>query len=142
MLRRDKVDYDIIGWDWFSDMGFMADAKLFDGTSLVDKLKTFNKPIFLAEVNQRPEGSGGQQGMPEQKQADFISKMAEWAYNSGIVRGFMVLELTDVPNTGADFTDYYGLVAAAKNSSGMGIPGEPRQAYDVYKEIISKYPAE
>jgi len=141
MLQRDKVDYDIIGWDWFSDMGLMGERKLTDGTLLIDKLKTFNKPIFLAEVNQRPEGDGGQKGMPEEKQADFIGKMAEWAYNSGAIRGFLVLELTDVSNTGANFTDYYGLVEAAESSAGVGIPGKPRQAYDVYKKIISKYPA-
>lgn len=138
-LQGDKVDYDIIGWDWFSDMGMMSERKLTDGTLLIDKLNSFGKPVIIAEVNQRPEGDGGQKGMPEQKQADYIDKTAEWAYTSGKIKGFIVLELMDVVNTGKNFTDYYGLVETQKTGNNTGIPGEPRKAYDVYKEIIAKY---
>lgn len=138
-LEKDKIDYDIIGWDWFSDMGLMSEKKLTDGTLLIDKLISFNKPVILAEINQRPEGEGGQKGMPEQKQADFIEKTAEWAYSGGQIKGFIVLELMDVVNTGKDFTDYYGLVETQKTGKNTGIPGQPRKAYNVYKEIIAKY---
>jgi hypothetical protein len=137
-LQKDNIDYDIIGWDWFSDMGLMGEKKLADGTPLIDKLRSFNKPIILAECNFRPEGENGQKGQPEAKQADFIQKMADWAVIEKL-EGFIVLELFDTPNSGKGYTDYYGLVQVEQKTSGLYVPGEPRQAFDTYKNIIAKY---
>lgn len=137
-LEEDGIDYDIIGWDWFSDMGFMGDKKLADGTLLIDKLKSFGKPIIIAEANQRPEGENGQEGQPFTLQAEFIKRMANWAYDNEL-KGFYVLELLDVPNSGKGYTDYYGLVRVKKSPTGAYIPGEPRPAFDAYKEIIANY---
>lgn len=139
MLAKDKVDFDILGWDWFSDMGLMSEKKLADGTLILDKLKSFGKPIILAEVNGRPDGDNGQKGQDEAKQAEFIQKMADWAYNSKVIKGFIVLELMDVTNTGRGYVDYYGLVNATEKKNGVGTIGEPKKAYQVYKEIIKKY---
>jgi hypothetical protein len=137
-LQKDKVEYDIIGWDWFSDMELMGEKKLSDGTLLIDKLKSFNKPLILAEVNQRPDGKDGQKGQDEPEQAEFIREMAEWSQKSKL-NGFYVLELFDVPNSGKDYTDYYGIVEVKKSSSSVYVPGTPREAYGVYQEIIKKY---
>lgn len=137
-LQDDGVNYDIIGWDWFSDMGFMGDKKLSDGTLLIDKLKSFDKPLILAECNQRPEGENGQEGQPLTLQANFIEKMANWAYENDL-KGFYVLELLDVPNSGKGYIDYYGLVRVKKSPTGAYIPAEPRPAFEVYKKIIAQY---
>jgi len=137
-LAQDNIEYDIIGWNWFSDMGYLGDKKLSDGTLLIDKLKSFNKPVILAEINYRPEGVNGQNGQPESKQADFIEKMAQWSVKTGL-KGFFVLELLDSPNSGKGYTDYYGIVGVTKSSSGAYIPDEPRQAYETYQKIISRY---
>lgn len=137
-LKKDNIEYDIIGWDWFSDMGFIGEKKLDDGTLLMDKLKSFDKPIILAEINYRPEGTNGQRGQPEEKQADYIAQAANWAVSAGL-KGFYVLELLDVPNSGHGYTDYYGIVGVKKSSSGSYVPGAPRKAYDIYKDIIAKY---
>lgn len=138
MLVKDKVDFDIIGWDWFSDMGLMQDKKLGDGTLIIDKLKSFNKPIILAEVNARPEGRNGQKGQDEDKQSEFIKNMAQFAKDSNL-KGFIVLELLDVTNTGRGYTDYYGIVNTTEKNNGVGTIGEAKKAYNTYKEIIVKY---
>ncbi len=137
-LKADKIDYDIIGWDWFSDMGLMGDKKLSDGTLLIDKLKSYDKPLILAEINFRPEGKNGQKGQPEAKQAAFIQQMADWSVTAGL-KGFFVLELLDNPNSGNGYTDYYGIVSAQKSKSGVWSIGEPREAYSTYQAIIKKY---
>ncbi|MBM2820665.1 MAG: hypothetical protein HW405_425 [Candidatus Berkelbacteria bacterium] len=138
-IKKDEVEYDLIGWDWFSDMGFIGDKTLEGGTKLIDKLKSFGKPILLAEINYRPEGRNGQKGQPEEKQADYIAKTADWAVKNKLV-GFYVLELLDVVNAGGrGYTDYYGIVSVKKSTSGTYVPGDPRQAYTKYQEIIKKY---
>ncbi len=137
-LKADNVDYDIIGWDWFSDMGLMGEKKLSGGQLLIDKLRSFNKPIILAECNYRPEGKNGQKGQPEAKQANYIKEMANFAKTAKL-RGFFVLELLDNPNTQSGYTDYYGIVSVEKSPSGAWKPGEPRQAYSAYQEVIKKY---
>lgn len=137
MLIRDKVDFDIIGWDWFGDMGLMRDKKLADGTLLVDKLKSFDKPLILAEVNGRPDSK---KGMDETKQSDFIQKMAEWAYNSGYIKGFFIHELVDLrPKDDNKYGDYYGLIEYQKASDGGYTFGKKRQAFETYISIIKKY---
>lgn len=143
LITKDKVDYDIIGWDWFSDMGLMSENKLDDGVNILEKLKKYNKPIILAEVNQRPEEKDGDFAQDEPKQAKFIEDMATWAYNSGVIKGLIVLELVDVVNTGKDFIDRYGLVAAERTGSvdsGKGKITEPRKAYNTLQELIKTYP--
>ena len=137
-LKKDNIEYDIIGWDWFSDMGWMRDKKLADNTLLIDKLRSFNKPIILAEVNQRPEGKNGQKGQNEEDQAAFIKEMANWSVDAKL-KGFMVLELLDVTNSGKGYTDYYGIVEAKKSSGGSYVPGDPRKAFTVFQEIIKNY---
>jgi len=137
MLINDKIDFDIIGWDWFGDMGLMEDKKLADGTLLIDKLKSFNKPLILAEVNGRPDSK---KGMDETKQSDFIQKMAEWAYNSGYIKGFFIHELVDLrPKDDNKYGDYYGLIEYQKASDGGYTFGKKRQAFETYISIIKKY---
>lgn len=137
MLKRDGVNYDILGWDWFSDMGFMGDKLAGDGRAVLDHLKDFNKPIILVEVNARPEGKNGQGGQNEDKQAAFIQQMADWAYGTGVIKGFFVHELIDSQTK--TYTDYYGLISVKKDEAGKIVPGEPRKAYYVLKDIIAKY---
>ena len=137
MLIRDKIDFDIIGWDWFGDMGLMEDKKLEDGTLLIDKIKSFKKPIILAEVNGRPDPK---KGMNEQKQSDFIKQMADWAYNSGFIKGFFVHELVDLrPTEDKPQGDFYGLMEFKKSSDGGYTFGDKRMAFNTYLEIIAKY---
>lgn len=136
MIADGGVDYDIIGWDWFSDMGLIQDNKLDDGSNIMDKLKTFNKPIMLVEVGQRPDGST----MDQDKQAKYISDMAEWAHGSGLIKGFFAFELTDgIPVSAKIPIEVYGLVEAKRLSTGKGAIVGPRKAYATYKDIIAKY---
>lgn len=138
-LINDKVDFDIIGWDWFSDMGYMGEKKLADGTLLIDKLKSYNKPIILAECNRRPEGKNGRNGQNEEKQAEYIQKMATWAHDAGL-KGFYVLELLDSPpNQGRNYTDYYGIMSIKQKLNGTWVPDQPRKAFFTYKDTIAKY---
>jgi len=143
MLARDKVDYDIIGWDWYSGMGMIYDNKTADGSNVLDHLKKLNKPIFLTEVGQESNNADGTSSMDEDKQADYFQKMAEWAYNSGVIKGFIAFQLTDIitttdKNSKTDRIDRSGLVQADKNSKGKVVLIK-RKAFGVLQSIIAKY---
>lgn len=135
MLQRDKIDYDITGWDWFGDMGQMKDQKISDGTLLTDKLKSFNKPIILVEVNYRP----GKTGMNEDKQADYIQQMTTWAYNSDFIKGFFFHELVDLRPIDDKPGDFYGLVKYKPASSGGYTFDDIRKVFGTYKDIVAQY---
>ena len=140
MIQKDKVDYDIIGWDWFSDMGLMGDKKMADGKTALEHLQVYNKPIILAEVNQRPDGPTENQKMDPVKQKEFMTKMAKWAYDSKVIKGFFILELMDVANLGAsrNYVDRYGIIAANKNAKGLGEIVGKLPAFDALAEIIKQ----
>ena len=141
MLKKDSVDFDIIGWDWFSDMALMKDVKIFDGKALTDKLKSFNKPVILAEVGHRPDGNKTDGfTVNEDKQDQFISEMASWAHGSGFIKGFFAFELTDLTNyDDGGYIDRYGLVAFERNKNGVGVVDHLRKAYSGYATVVKKY---
>ena len=135
MLIRDGIEFDILGWNWYSDMKMMGDKKLEDGSLLTEKLKSFEKPIILAEVNGAPVNGR----VNEENQAKFIKEMADWAYNSGIINGFYVHELVDIAPTATRKEGFFGLIKYKKSSDGGYTYGDPKKAYEIYKELITKY---
>lgn len=135
MLIKDGINFDILGWNWYSDMKQMGDKKLSDDTLLIDKLKSYNKPIILAEVNGTPNDSA----MDQDKQAEFITTMANWAYNSGYISGFYVHELVDIAPTSTREAGYFGIMEYKKSGDGGYTFGDPKKAYYDYQEIIQKY---
>lgn len=141
MLQKDGVNFDIIGWDWFSDMNLMKDVKLSDKTLLTEKLQSYNKPVMLVEVGQRPDGNKDKGfTMNEDKQVQFISDMANWAHGSGFITGFFAFELTDVTNFApGGYVDRYGLVDYERNDGGVGVMDHLRKAYSTYAAIVKKY---
>lgn len=136
MIARDGVKYDVLGWNWFSDMGYLGDKTLDNGTKVFDKLKSFNKPIILTEVNERPDSV---KGMNENAQSDFIQKMADFAKaNKNAIKGFYVLELTDQAptQTPTQKPEFYGLINFQKSADGTYTFGALKKAYTTYQTII------
>lgn len=138
MLVRDNVKYDILGWDWYSDMGLMQDKKIADGTLLIDKLKSYNKPIILAEVNYQPKNPGS--ATDEAGQVKFIQQMADWARSTEAIKGFFVQELADAAPFGTQKASYFGLVKVKPipDSSSYDF-GDLKPAFMAYKDLVAKY---
>lgn len=133
MIMRDKVDFDILGWDWYSDMGPMKDKKIVDGTLLVDKLRSYNKPIILSEVNWTPTNG---ERFNEPEQSDFIQSMAQWAKSTNYIKGFFVHELVDSAPFGTQKANYFGLVKFKQISIGIYDYGDLKQAFTTYGSVI------
>lgn len=140
-LIRDGVSFDIIGWNWFSDMGEdlngpVISESLHQKITLLDKLRGFGKELWITELNYRP----GPNGMDEAKQAAYLKRTIERIYGYQTFKALFVFELPDqseVKSKG-NKPEYYGLVKFDKDSQGNWTIGGKKQAFDVYKQVIAK----
>lgn len=123
---KDGGDFDLIGWNWFSDMGTDMEKPVIDRNTgqtykLMDKLKSYKKDIWLTEVNRRNGSMDGD----EQAQAKYIETMANYAYSNQAIKGFIVYHLMG--------EEGYGIIShdVVKQTIAGYKPG-----YKVYQSII------
>jgi hypothetical protein len=110
------VDYDAIGWNWYSGLGALQSANsgnehvgLTQGFDVYAKLNqlTNNKPIWLTEIN-KTHGSTAAQNFDGQ--ADYIRQSMEEMYQLSNIQSYVVYELLDGSNGTTSNEDYFGLV--------------------------------
>ncbi len=127
-------DFDIIGWNWFSDMGTdfnrpVIDRKTGQRYDLIKKLKSYKKDIWLTEVNRRMGSNDGN----EKAQADYIQTMAEAAYREPAIKAFLIYNLAEDQQAPASERGY-GLVQIDKEKQWIG---GLKEAYNRYKNLIA-----
>lgn len=133
---KEGGDFDILGWNWFSDMGNdwnnpLINSKTGQRYKLMDKLKSFKRDIWITEVNRRLGSSGNN----EKAQADYIATMADKAYADPAIKAFLVYNL--VEDQGAPVAEAgYGLVYTDKNT--YWVTGL-KQAFGRYQALIKAY---
>lgn len=126
-------DFDILGWNWFSDMGtdfnkVVLDHKTGQSYSLMKKLKSFNHDIWITELNRR----GGSNDGNEKAQADYIQEMAERFYAEQSIKAVFVFLLAE-DETAPPKERGYSLVnldLAKQWTAG------PKEAYGRYQSLI------
>ncbi len=126
---KDGGDFDILGWNWFSDMGTNMDKVVLNSQTgqtykLMDHLIAYGKPIWLSEVNRRGGSADGNQ----KAQADFIETMANYAATNRAVSGFLVFHLMGEEGYGLADIDYSAKLIGAK-----------KLAFSRYQTLIKKY---
>ncbi len=130
-------DFDILGWNWFSDMGtdmesVVIDAKAKQTYELLDKLKSYNKPIWLTEVNRRLGSNDGN----EKAQADYITTMAKYAINhKDVIKGFFVFNLLEDQAAPKEEKGYSIIKALDDNGQKQTITGH-KPAFEAYQKVI------
>jgi hypothetical protein len=130
-------EFDILGWNWFSDMGESLDTVTLDKAKnqkyqLLGKLKSYNKPIWLTEVNRRL----GSQSNKEQEQADYIKTMADYTKSTPTIRGFFVFNFLD--DQGAPPQEKgYGIITAEDRNGEQKITGR-KPAYEIFQKAITE----
>lgn len=135
-LISDGLNFEIVSWHWYSDMGpSPLSVSLEDGTVLnipkhfVDQGKEF----WLTEVNRQ----GGSFPKNEAEQAEYIKQIALKSYESPYITGFFVYKLTDGVET--PDKNAWGIYDTKRsNDKSTFVFDEPKQAYQVYKDIISR----
>lgn len=130
-------ELDILGWNWFSDMGTTMDTVTLDAKknqtyALMEKLKGYNKPIWLTEVSRRL----GSQGGNEKAQAEYLTTMANYAKSQSHIKGFFVYNLLE-DQVAPEKERGYSLITAADQNNAQKVTGH-KAAYDTYQKIIKE----
>ncbi len=94
LLEQEKVDYDIISYHWYSNMGSMFNAK-WGGGNVIDTLTAkFSKPIWITEINKK-DGSVNE---TYQEQAYWVEYFINELNQQPNINAFILYELYDQPN--------------------------------------------
>ncbi len=146
LLKDIGVNFDIIGWNWYSEFGSLTSANSDNdygfpaGFNMYNSLSSiFNKPIWLIETNK----TIGSYNNREIEQADSIRNIMEEAYQLNNIKAVLVYELLDekidfIDNDSqllySDFEAYYGLVEPSDNTD-----WEYKPAFNTYRFSIEEF---
>lgn len=143
-LVQDNVPFDIVGWDWYSDMGDNPTHKVLDDGTVLDipkYLSKYHKPFWIVEAN----ADHGNSKLGNTGQAKYLQTLTDNILKSKEVNGFIVYQLFDISHvnsTGDGLVpttedDQWGLIKASYNKMTKEIePGQIKPAFTTYKNII------
>lgn len=137
-LITDGVPFEVVGWNWFSDMGNDPLNKTFeDGTiiNLPEHFGSTGKEFWFTELN-RSHGSVGNSG--ESQQADYLKLAIDNIKQSARVGGIFVYTLADEPLAPKIDDRHWGLVTVNQNTAGRLVFGDLKLAFIKYQAIISQ----
>lgn len=105
-LQARNVNYDIIGWHWYSDMESVAANSVAKVTNIGESLNTmFNKPVWFTEINTK----NGTTTKTEEEQKLWLNTFISKCRNTPNVKGALVYELFDEPDHSDPVEKKYGL---------------------------------
>lgn len=96
-IKQQQVDYDIIGFHWYSEMGKVATPYLSekDGLDIMQYMhEQYKKPIWITEINQH----WGVDDHPETHQAFWVDHFIDHLKGREYIKAFMFYELFDRPH--------------------------------------------
>lgn len=133
LLKQGGVQYDIIGYNWYSDMGDITNVSPPYGNVVKKVSLQYNKPVWITEFNLR-EGSLHNRN---DEQVNYLKQSIEAIAREKFVQGFIIYELYDQPSFKVNNPgeSEYGLL---RRSAGKNV-SEFKEAFLVYKNFIKKY---
>lgn len=135
-LVTDEVDFNTVGWDWYSGMGVDLIKQLPDGAFNIPKyLSKYKKDFWIVEAN-RDDGTHDGNTAAQASYLDNLIKNVASHHNT---QGFFVFGLTDACGESGKSTGHMGLVTVVESGSGLCTIGDKKPAFDVFKNAIAKY---
>lgn len=132
LVIEDKVPFDILGWHWYSEMGDMIRVR--GSFNVLEKLKSFGKPIWITEINRRGGSMDG-----EMEQSTWLTGVARRMRSYPGVSAFFVYELFDEPYFGADNPEsHYGMVEMVKGADKMWAAGRRKAAFASMRALMNE----
>jgi hypothetical protein len=140
-LIRDGIDFDIIGWDWYSDMGTDPARYRTDEGDALDFpafAHELGKEFWLAEVNREAGSFDG----AERAQADWLTAVGTAVTKNRAISGFMVHLLPDMAEEvrTQQKTGSLGLVPVRFDERGFARFTTPKPAFAAYQQLIRTRP--
>lgn len=137
LLKQNNVNYDIIGYHWYSNMGggdiTNVHTPFVSGNLLKSVSDKFNKEIWITEFNYYRGTKNGDYT----KQADYISQSIKSIISQNIIKGFFIYELFDQSASGQRSPNEanYGLVMKQDANSDY----TKKEVYTRYQSLINDY---
>lgn len=130
MLAYHGVDYDIIGYHWYSNMGNLFDVRPPYGDLLGKVKNKYKKEIWVTELNTKE----GTRKIDEEEQEKYLRINLEQLLEQGIINGFFIYELFDQPALESKYPQEarYGLTF---HKDGIY---KKKPAYSSFKALISR----
>ena len=132
------VNFDVISWHWYSDMGRIESA-FPTGTNVLETLLAYGKPVNFGEMNARWDMTKIQAGQRDLVGEVWVTDHLRTLYRHRDrgVQGVHLYELLDSIHLGAaDFQAHFGLVHVDEPAGGT-----PRFAVGARKEMFNKVQA-
>jgi hypothetical protein len=128
LVNEDHVPFDVLAWHWYSEMGDIThvEGKL----NLVEKLKTYGKPLWITEVNRRDGSSGGH----EAELAHYMKTSVNALGANRSIGAVFEYELLDEPYVGDDTR--YGLLSVARDTSGRWRVTGKKEAFYAFRSVV------
>ena len=102
-----NVNFDVVGWHWYSDMESVAATSVAKVTNIGATLTSkFNKPVWFTEIDTKQ----GTQTKTEEEQKVWLNAFIAKCKATPNVKGVMVYELFDEPEHADSAERKYGLV--------------------------------
>lgn len=128
LLQEYKVNYDIIGYHWYSNMGDITNVRQPYGNFLPHIAKKYNKDIWITEFNT----FYGTKNTSEQKQHDYVKRNILALLEQGLVKAFFFHELFDQPALRQRYPGEADYGILTKEGSAY----KKKMIYHTFKEII------
>ncbi len=130
LIRR--IDFDILGWNWFSDFGTeLANPIMNQQTGerypFLATLKSLGKPLWVTELSRR----GGAADGNELAQSDFLKTAVPLAVSAGFRGIFPFTLVEDVVGLPG-----YGLLEPQQDKTGAWFIARPREAFFTYQNLV------
>ncbi len=136
-LVADEVGFEIVGWDWYSDMGEDLIKRQDDGTlfNVPEYLSKYNKQFWIVEANR----ADGTRDSNFDAQANYLANLTKNVASHHNTQGFFVFGLTDICGDADRSIGHMGLVRILDPVDGLCAIGTNKPAFDVIKNAIAKY---
>lgn len=136
-LVADKIEFEVIGWDWYSNFGIDLGAVDIHAASgrkynLVEELGKYGKEVWIAEAN---KSSGTLDGNLE-AQARFTEDFARYIYSQPLFTGFMFYELTD--RVGVQEGELFQGLVQYRQEGDHFVLDKNKPAFQSYRKVIKE----
>lgn len=142
-LIKDGVNFEVIGWDWYSDMGDSL-TKKYHGDQVFNIPQHFQfsgKKFWISELNR----SHGSFENKEVEQSQYIKKIIDEAVQSKLVQGifvFMMFDSTSAYHGIPDNNNTWGLITNKQDPVTKDwFFDSKKPAYYMYQAIIRSHPS-
>lgn len=134
-LAIDGLHFDIVGWNWYSEMGDIFNRNFEEMKKTINipqyMWEKYHKDVWLTEANKQEGTFDGN----FKKQEDFIRGFGPAAYGSSYIKGFFFHELVDQASKQGIHQGHWGLVKVKEQGDGWAF-SDKKPGYYAYRDVV------